>query len=219
MAGGRSQNQMWTLDGSVVQNMAIGTQQLGLNPPAESLQEFKAETSNYSAEFGRAGGGFIVMTTRSGTNEYHGAAYEFFRNDAMDARSFFAADKAPLRYNIFGGSIGGPIAKNKSFFFFNYEGARRRDGVTYSGDDVPHAIEKTGDFSNRSGLTLTDPMGGDVRQQHHSAEPLRPAWGTAHPALPGPERCGEPHTGAGEQLPEQRFERSGPELLHGQVGP
>ena len=84
-----------------------------------------------------------MMTTRSGTNDFHGAAYEFFRNNAMDARSFFAAEKAPLRYNIFGGSIGGPIKKNKSFFFFNYEGARRRDGVTYSGDDVPHAIEKT----------------------------------------------------------------------------
>ena len=160
MAGGRSQNQMWTLDGSVVQNMAIGTQQLGLNPPAESLQEFKAEASNYSAEFGRAGGGFIVMTTRGGTNEYHGAAYEFFRNDAMDARSFFAAEKAPLRYNIFGGSIGGPIKKNTSFFFFNYEGSQRRDGVTYSGDDVPHGIEKSGDFSNRAGLTLKDPQGG-----------------------------------------------------------
>ncbi len=160
MAGGRSQNQMWTLDGSVVQNMAIGTQQLGLNPPAESLQEFKAEVSNYSAEFGRAGGGFILMTTRGGTNEFHGAVYEFFRNDAMDARSFFAKETAPLRYNIFGGSLGGPIKKNKSFFFFNYEGARRRDGVTYSGDDVPHVMEKSGDFSNRQGLTLKDPMGG-----------------------------------------------------------
>ncbi len=161
MAGGRSQNQMWTLDGSVVQNMAIGTQQLALNPPAESLQEFKAEMNNYSAEFGRAGGGFIVMTTRSGTNQYHGAAYEFFRNNAMDARNFFAAETAPLRYNIFGASVGGPIKKNKTFFFFNYEGARRRDGVTYSGDDVPHAIEKTGDFSNRAGLTLMDPLGGE----------------------------------------------------------
>lgn len=161
MAGGRSQNQMWTLDGSVVQNMAIGTQQLALNPPAESLQEFKAEMSNYSAEYGRAGGGFIVMTTRSGTNDMHGALYEFFRNDAMDARPFFARELAPLRYNIFGGSIGGPIAKNKSFFFFNYEGARRRDGVTYSNDDVPHPIETTGDFSNRAGLTLMDPISGN----------------------------------------------------------
>ena len=139
--------------------MAIGTQQLALNPPAESLQEFKAEMNNYTAEYGRAGGGFIVMTTRGGTNEFHGAGYEFFRNDAMDARPFFARNLAPLRYNIFGTSLGGPIARNKSFFFFNYEGARRRDGVTYSNDDVPHPIETTGDFSNRAGLTLRDPMG------------------------------------------------------------
>ena len=177
MAGGRSQNQMWTLDGSVVQNMSIGTQQLALNPPAESLQEFKAEMNNYAAEYGRAGGGFIVMTTRGGTNEFHGAGYEFFRNNAMDARSFFADETAPLRYNIFGGSIGGPIQKNKSFFFFNYEGARRRDGVTYSGDDVPHAIEKTGDFSNRLDLptyanrpdlpsnVLLDPLSGVAGNQ------------------------------------------------------
>jgi hypothetical protein len=161
MAGGRSQNQMWTLDGSVVQNMSIGVPQLALNPPAESLQEFKAEQNNYPAEFGRAGGGAIMMTTRSGTNELHGAVYEFFRNNAMDARSFFAPETAPLRYNIFGGSIGGPIKRNKSFFFFNYEGARRRDGVTFSSDDVPHTIEKTGDFSNRANLTLKDPLGGN----------------------------------------------------------
>ena len=160
MAGGRSQNQMWTLDGSVVQNMSIGTQQLALNPPAESLQEFKAEASNYAAEYGRAGGGFIVMTTRSGTNEFHGAGYHFFRNDKMDARSFFAREKAPLRYNIFGASIGGPVVKNKTFFFFNYEGSERRDGVTYSGDDVPHAIERGGDFSNRANFELKDPLGG-----------------------------------------------------------
>ncbi|MBI1355443.1 MAG: hypothetical protein GC160_13945 [Acidobacteria bacterium] len=160
MAGGRSQNQMWTLDGSVVQNMAIGTQQLALNPPAEALQEFKAEQNNYAAEYGRAGGGYIIMTTRSGTNKMHGAMYEFFRNNAMDARSFFAKTKAPLRYNIFGGSLGGPIKKNKSFFFFNYQGSRRRDGVTYSSDDVPNIPEKNGDFSNIAGLTLADPLGG-----------------------------------------------------------
>ena len=157
MAGGRSRNQMWTLDGTVIQNMSLGIAQLGLNPPAESLQEFKAEQSNYSAEYGRAGGGFIVMTTRSGTNDFHGAAYEFFRNQAIDTRTFFAPGKAPLRYNIFGTSAGGPIAKNQTFFFFNYEGGRRRDGVVHSGDDVPHLPEVGGDFSNRAGLTLKDP--------------------------------------------------------------
>ena len=149
MAGGRSQNQMWQLDGAVVQNMSLGVAQLQLNPPAESLQEFKAEMNNFSAEFGRAGGGLILMTTRSGTNEFHGAAYEFLRNQALDTRTFFAPRKAPLRYNIFGGSFGGPVIRDKTFFFVNYEGARRRDGVTISNLIVPHLPERTGDFSNR----------------------------------------------------------------------
>ena len=157
MAGGRSQNQMWQLDGAVVQNMALGVAQLQLNPPAESLQEFKAEMSNFSAEFGRAGGGLILMTTRSGTNQYHGAAYEFLRNQVLDTRTFFAPRKAPLRYNIFGASFGGPIRKDRTFFFANYEGARRRDGVTVSNLIVPHAPERTGDFSNRRDVAVLDP--------------------------------------------------------------
>ncbi len=191
MAGGRSQNQMWTLDGSVVQNMSIGTQQLALNPPAESLQEFKAEQNNYAAEYGRAGGGFIVMTTRSGTNSFHGAAYEFFRNDAMDARPFFARDLAPLRYNIFGASAGGPIAKNKSFYFFNYEGSRRRNGVTYSSDDVPHAIEKGGDFSNRAGLSLMDPLGGVFENNIIPQSRLDPIGAKVANLYPDPNVAGD----------------------------
>ncbi|MBM3795284.1 MAG: TonB-dependent receptor [Acidobacteria bacterium] len=158
MAGGRSQNQMWQLDGAVVQNMSLGVAQLQLNSPAESLQEFKAEMSNFSAEFGRAGGGLILMTTRSGTNSFHGAAYEFLRNQALDTRTFFAPRKAPLRYNIFGASLGGPIRKDRTFFFVNYEGARRRDGVTVSGLIVPHAPERNGDFSNRRDLAVLDPV-------------------------------------------------------------
>ena len=161
MAGGRSRNQMWQLDGASVQNSSIGIAQLGLNPTAESLQEFKVEINNLSAEYGRTGGGFILMTTRSGTNEFHGAAYEFLRNDSLDARTFFARDKAPLRYNIFGVSIGGPIIKDKAFFFFNWEGARRRNGVTYSSDDIPHPSEVLGDFSNRVDTTILDPLTGD----------------------------------------------------------
>ena len=160
MAGGRSRNQMWHLDGTTVQNSAIGIAQLGLNPPAESMQEFKVEINNLSAEYGRTGGGFILMTTRSGTNEFHGAAYEFLRNDALDARTFFAASKPPLRYNIFGISAGGPIRKDHTFFFFNWEAVRRRDGVTYTTDDVPHPSELQGDFSNRVDTTVLDPSNG-----------------------------------------------------------
>jgi hypothetical protein len=101
MGGGRSQNQMWQLDGGVVQNMALGVAQLQLNPPSESLQEFKAELNNFSAEFGRSGNGLILMTTRSGTNDFHGAAYEFLRNEALDTRTFFSPRAHHPRQDVF----------------------------------------------------------------------------------------------------------------------
>src|SRR5262245_19266209 len=156
MAGGRSTNQMWHLDGGVTQNMAIGVPQLSLNPPNESLQEFKALTNSYPAEFGRTGGGVILMTTRSGTNEFHGAAYEWLRNDKLNSRTFFSDRKAPLRYNIFGASIGGPVRKNRTFFFANYEGTRRRTGVTVP-KIVPNPGEAQGNFSLRRDFVLLDP--------------------------------------------------------------
>ncbi len=158
LAGGLPRNQQWLLDGTTVQNSAIGLPQMAINPPMESLQDFKVESNGFSAEIGRAGGGAIIMTTRSGTNDFHAAAYEFLRNDAMDARSFFAKTKAPLRYNVFGGSVGGPIIKGKTFFFFNYEGGRRNEGVTYSSDIVPNPAELSGDFSRRRDVTVLDPQ-------------------------------------------------------------
>ncbi len=156
VAGGRSYNQMWNLDGGAAQNQSNGSPQLSLNPPNESLQEFKVLANNYPAEYGRSGSGYIVMTTRTGTNEFHGAAYEWLRNDKLNARTFFSAGKAPLRYNIFGGSIGGPIRKNKTFFFFNYEGGRRRTGVTVT-KTVPNPAEINGDFSARTDVKVLDP--------------------------------------------------------------
>jgi len=158
VAGGRSQNQMWVLDGGVAQNVALGNPSLEVNMPAEALQEFKAEVNNYSAEFGRTGGGLMIMTTRSGTNQFHGALYEFLRNDKMDARTFFAPSIAPLRYNIFGASLGGPIRRDRTFFFANYEGTRRRSGLTSADSIVPHVTERTGDFSARRDLILIDPL-------------------------------------------------------------
>ena len=156
VAGGRSYNQMWNLDGGAAQNQTNGSPQLSLNPPNEALQEFKVLTNNYPAEYGRSGSGYIVMTTKAGTNEFHGAAYEWLRNDKLNARTFFSAAKAPLRYNIFGGSIGGPIRKNKTFFFFNYEGGRRRTGVTVV-KTVPNPAEINGDFSARTDIKVLDP--------------------------------------------------------------
>ena len=185
MAGGRSRNQMWHLDGGVVQNMALGIAQLNLNPPVESLREFKVESNNYAAEFGRTGNGLIIMSTRSGTNSFHGALYHNFRNDKLDARTFFAPSIAPLRYNIFGGSLGGPIKEDKSFFFVNYEGQRRSDGLTIANTDVPHPDEVGGNYSARSNFELRDPLGGVFENNIIPAsriDPLGAAFASLYPA-------------------------------------
>ena len=155
MAGGRGNNTNWRIDGSNVQNVLVGDQGLNFDPPIESLQEFNVSVSNYSAELGRTGGGVVQMTTKSGTNQFHGSAYEYLRNDALDARTFFAETKTPLRYNLFGASFSGPIRKDKTHFFFNYEARRETRGQTLI-HNVPTAAEKTGDFSANP-LVIRDP--------------------------------------------------------------
>jgi hypothetical protein len=96
----------------------------------EALQEFRIETSSFAPEFGRSPGGQIILTTRSGTNNFHGGIYEYFRNDVMDANDWFANSvgkpRAPERHNDFGGFLGGPILKDRTFLFISYEGARLR---------------------------------------------------------------------------------------------
>jgi len=155
MGGGRGNNTNWRIDGGNVQNVLVGDQGLNFDPPIESLQEFSVSISNYSAELGRTGGGVVQMTTRSGTNQFQGSAYEYLRNDAFDARTFFAATKTPLRYNLFGVSFSGPIRKDKTHFFFNYEGRRTKSGSTFI-HNVPTPAEKTGDFSANP-IVIRDP--------------------------------------------------------------
>ena len=149
---------MWHLDGGTVRAAELELPVLSLNPPLESVQEFRVAVNGYPAEFGRSGNGHIWMTTRSGTNEFHGALYEYFRNDALEARSFFDPEKAPVRNNTFGGSLGGPLVRNRTFFFFNYEGARKREPAVIANQEIPHPPEIEGDFSNRVDLTVSDPL-------------------------------------------------------------
>jgi hypothetical protein len=103
-----------------------------LQSSLENVQEFRVESSNYPAEFGTGTGGQISVITKSGGNQFHGSLFEYFRNDALDAPNFFdniVGKKSPLRLNQFGGSVGGPIIKKKTFFFFSYEGYRLRAGI------------------------------------------------------------------------------------------
>ena len=155
MAGGCGHNTMWLIDGGNAQNVTLGVQTLSFDPPVEALQEFNVSISNYAAELGRTGGGVVQMTTKSGANQFHGSAYEYLRNDKLDARNFFAADKPKLRYNLFGASLGGPTRKDKTHFFYNYEGnqVRSEDTVIHN---IPTPAEIRGDFS-ASGVIIRDP--------------------------------------------------------------
>lgn len=120
-------------------------------PPPDAIQEFKVQTSNFSAEFGRAGGAVLNATIKSGTNQFHGSLWEFLRNDKLDATDeYFANPKLPkneLRRNQFGGAIGGPIVKGKTFFFGDYEGTRIRQSVLHN-PTVPTAAQRNSNFTD-----------------------------------------------------------------------
>ncbi len=135
-------------------------------PPVDATEEFKVQTNNFSAEFDRTAGGVVNLSLKSGTNGLHGTLYEFLRNDKLDASNFFSnragSPKPLLRYNQFGGSVGGPIKRDKTFFFGLYEGFRQNFGRVYT-TTVPTARERSGDFSETrlsSGAvrTIYDPL-------------------------------------------------------------
>src|SRR5579885_3492654 len=133
----------------------IPIRRLTLRPSPDAVEEFKVQTGSYSAEFGDAGGAQVNIVTRSGGNQIHGEAYEFVRSSSFDARTFTDPSTIPhLAQNNFGGSVGGPIQRNKTFFFLNYEEFTLSNGLSQI-DTVPTAAERAGDFSE-TGETIYD---------------------------------------------------------------
>ena len=153
IGGNRPNANYFLLDGTTNTDPTFNT--LNLSPSPDAVQEFKVQTGSYSAEMGGAGGGQINIVTRSGSNRFHGTAYEFIRNGAMDASTFASMGNNHLVQNNFGASFGGPIVKNKTFFFVNYEGFRMVKAMTMI-DTVPTEAEINGDFS-QSGVNIYDP--------------------------------------------------------------
>ena len=146
--GQRPRDNNYMLDG--VDNNETWLQTVVLFPSVDALDEFKLQTSTYSAEFGRSLGGVVNLQIKSGTNVFHGSVFEFMRNDAFDANNFFniraGRPKPEFSQHQFGGTYGGPIVKDKSFVFFDYQGFRNRQGATYL-STVPSAKMRAGDFS------------------------------------------------------------------------
>jgi hypothetical protein len=138
------------MDNNSNQHAAQGRSPQVIAPSVDAIQEFKVQTSNYSAEFGRNVGGVVNVVIKSGTNEFHGGAFEFLRNEAFNARNFFQAPGTPMpvfRRNQFGGLLGGPVVRNKTFFFVNYEGTKEYTAGTTQ-QTVATPAETKGDFSN-----------------------------------------------------------------------
>jgi hypothetical protein len=186
------------------------------HPPIDAVQEFKVQTSSFGVEYTNTTGGVVNLVTKSGTNRFHGSLYEFFRNDQLDATNFFlnrsGVGKAEYRFNQFGGTVGGPVIRNKTFFFFSYEGLRLVQGVTYS-NTLPTAVQRTGDFSstrNAAGqvYTIYDPFSTVPNPSSPGSSIRTPFPGNVIPAnrldkvavnllkyLPLPNNPGAPVTG------------------------
>ncbi len=187
--GGRPGQVLFTVDGSNASNQ--NGRGIIQRPAIDEIAEFKVQSSNMSAEFGY-GSSVVNISIKSGTNDLHGAGWEFLRNDTMDARSFFATRVEPLKRNQFGANAGGPVyipkvynGRDKTFWFFSYEGLRLRQGASFA-PSVPTAKMRTGDLSewpgqlydpattradpNKPGGYLRDPFPGNI----HSGQPHRP---------------------------------------------
>jgi hypothetical protein len=133
-AGNREEAVAYVVNGVTTNNLTFGS--IGFPPPVASIEEFKVDNSTFSAEYGHVSGAVVNLITRSGTDQFRGEAYEFFRDDAFDARNFFeftSKDPHPFKRNQFGGALGGPIIPGRTFFFATYEGLRQRQGLDLNG--------------------------------------------------------------------------------------
>lgn len=190
--GGRNATADILMDGvstvGVEQNTAIVNPLY--TPSVDAVQEFKVQQSNFSAEIGFSGGTVVNLVTRSGTNQFHGSAYDFLRNDKLNANNFFNNEAgvkiAPVRWNNFGGTVGGPIKKDRTFFFFDYEGTRSSVAHTNNAG-VPSAKERTGDFGELCGY-----QGGTFDANGMCSNPNGQIWdpytGVFNSSEGGPDR-------------------------------
>jgi len=169
--GGRADGVNFVVDG--MNNRSNRAGDPIVRPSVDAVLEFKVQTSAYAADYGAVGSGVINVALRGGTNQFHGTAYEFVRNDIFDARGFFDQDKSKLRRNQFGGTLGGPVklpsrifgpaaysGKDRTFFFFSYEGLRERRGNTLIGSVPPEAYRR-GDFS-ASPVAIRNPFANNA---------------------------------------------------------
>jgi len=201
VGGSREQSTDWLLDGN--DNNQLDEGGIAIFPDMDDIQEFKVLTYNYSAEYGERAGPTVLVTTKSGTNQYHGTLFEYFRNTDLDAATPFVNSVGKFNLNQFGGSLGGPIQKDKTFFFADYQAKMQRKGVPYTGfvptaamvtpdanGDYNFNVDPTGVLRGSIASTypnLTNPFSGANFQcmpDGVTPEPVNPANGSQTPGAP-----------------------------------
>jgi hypothetical protein len=183
VGGSREQSTDWLLDGN--DNNQLDEGGIGIFSALDDIQEFKVLTYNYSAEYGERAGPTVLVTTKSGSNQFHGSVFEFFRNTKLDAKSYFATSTEKFNLNQFGGSFGGPIKKDKTFFFVDYQAKMQRRGVPFTGfvpttgmttPDANGNYDFSGAPTLAGGGFLNNPFGGEPFQ-------CQPGTSTPEPVL------------------------------------
>jgi Carboxypeptidase regulatory-like domain len=208
VGGSRVQSTDWLFDNNDNNELTAGG--IAILPSIDAIQEFKVLTYNYSAEYGTRAGPTVLVTTKSGSNQFHGSLFEYFRNTQLDARSYFASSREQFNLNQFGGSLGGPIQKDKTYFFLDYQAKMQRHGIPFVGL-VPTAAMMNGDFTldpfgnPRGSATfpnLTNPYDGDPFQCDGAGNPL-PAGPTG--AQPAGTAC--------NKIPTNMFDKVGAQMI------
>jgi hypothetical protein len=195
VGGSRAQSTDWLYDG--VDNNELTAGGIAVLPSIDAIQEFKVLTYNYSAEFGTRAGPTVLITTKSGTNKLHGSVFEFFRNTSLDAKSFFAVKKEQFNLNQYGAALGGPVQKDKTFFFVDYQGKHQRHGIPFSGL-VPTPAMLAGDYSlDPLGVSRPGAFDGVTKNVDGFGDLTNPyTYFNPGPFTPRPFRC----DGAGNPL-------------------
>jgi Carboxypeptidase regulatory-like domain len=191
--GSREQETDWLLDGN--DNNQLDEGGIAIFSSIDDIQEFKVLTYNYSAEYGERAGPTVLVTTKSGSNQWHGSLFEFFRNTDLDATRYFFTSKQKFNLNQFGFSLGGPIRKDKTFFFLDYQAKMQREGVPFTGfvptTGMTTPFDAAGDYDfsgDPLGITPTNPFASGAPFQcvagTKTPEPVNPANGSQAPGVP-----------------------------------
>jgi len=157
--GGRGRSNNYTVNGGEANDLFVNLP--AVQPSPDTIEEFRVLTNTFDAEFGRNSDAVVNVVTKSGSNNFHGNFYEFFRNKNLNSRGFFDTEKPDFKQNQFGGTLGGPIKKDSSFFFLSYEGRRIHQGISSNTVTVPSAAERLGDFSGDPNPGFTGTLNDD----------------------------------------------------------